>query len=392
MAPSLATDKKILRRELAKFTDRTGVRVDVEVLPFDALYTRLTSAVATGRQPDVADIGNTWSATLQATGAFLPFDESALARIGGRTRFVGAAMSSTGARGRPPASIPLVAQSYGLFYNTKLFAAAGISQPPRTWSEFVQDAHRLTKPGQWGVGLLGASAAGNAHLAYILGRQHGANLFDAAGHPTFDTPGERAAIEQLLALMTTEKVINPSDAERSGLTDSLEALAQGRAAMVPFQSVGRNYFAATGFHDYAVAPLPVTDPLPSGGEAVRSIVAGTNIAVFKRTHHKDAALQLVRFLTSAPEQVALNEAYQALPVVTSAYDDPAFADPGTRVFADVLRHSAQPLPMVPGEGKMETVLGGAISRLWATAATGRLSRHAVADALHAANQQMNSSR
>jgi multiple sugar transport system substrate-binding protein len=297
-------------------------------------------------------------------------------------------MSSTGAAGKPPASVPLVAQSYGLFYNTKLFAAAGVGRPPRTWTEFLRDAHRLTKPGQWGVGLVGASAAGNAHLAYILGRQRGANLFDAAGHPTFNTPAERAAVEQLVALMTTEKVVNPSDAEHSGLTDSLAALAQGKAAMVPFQSVGRNYFAATGFRDYAVAPLPLISPLPAGGAAVRSFVAGTNIAVFKHTPHPDAALKLVRFLTSTSEQIALNKAYQALPVVTSAYGDPAFSDPTTRVFADILRHSSEPMPMVAGEGKMETVLGGAIGQLWAKAATGTLNSHAVADALRTAEQHM----
>src|SRR5581483_896511 len=106
-------------------------------------------------------------------------------------------------------------------------------------------------------GLVGASTAGNAHLAFILGRQHGANLFDAAGHPTFDTPGERAAIAQLLGLMATQKVINPSDAEHTGVTDSLAEFAQGKAAMIPFQTVGRNYFSAVGFHDYAVAPLPM---------------------------------------------------------------------------------------------------------------------------------------
>lgn len=387
MAPTIALDKQILDAELAKFTKQSGIHVKLEVLPFDTLFSRVTAAIATGRQPDVVDVGNTWSATLQATGAFLPFDEPTMARIGGRQRFLSTSMSSTGAPDRPPASIPLVAQSYGLFYNTKLFAAAGITHPPTTWAKLVRDAKALTKPGQWGVGLVGASSIGNAHLAFILGRQHGARLFDAAGRPTFDSAGERAALGQLLALMATEKVVNPSDAEHSGITDSLAELAQGKAAMIPFQSGGRDYFSAVKFDDYAVAPLPLADTAP-GGADVRSFVAGTNVAVFRHTNHLGAALKLVRFLTSTSEQIALNKAYSALPVVTSAYRDPAFSDPTTRTFASILRGSSEAMPMVPAEGKMETVLGGAITELWAKAATGSLRSADIANALREADQQM----
>jgi multiple sugar transport system substrate-binding protein len=393
MAPTVTADEATLKKELATFTDQTGVTVDLQVLGWADLYTRLMTAVTSGRGPDVIDIGNTWSASLQATGAFLPFDEQAMAAVGGRERFIPACLSATGAAGQPPASIPLYGQSYGLYYNTKMFAAAGIARPPATWAEFVADAKALTKPGQWGIGLLGASAAGNAQLAFMLGRQNGAQLFAQNGHPQFDTAAEQAAVSRLLGLMTTDKVVNPSDAEHGGLHDALAALTQGTAAMVPYQSSGRAYFSSVGFSDYAVAPMPVLDPLPPGGAAVQSFVAGTNVAVFRNTAHKDASLQLVRFLTSEPAQVRLNKAFGTLPTVTSANSATTFADPTTQTFATILGDHAETMPMVPGEAQMETLLGGAINNLWATAATGNdVTSTDIAAALRRASQQMPAAR
>src|SRR6266404_2549879 len=42
-------------------------------------------------------------------------------------------------------ALPLLADSYGLYYNSQLFKAAGITHPPRTISELTADAKKLTK-------------------------------------------------------------------------------------------------------------------------------------------------------------------------------------------------------------------------------------------------------
>lgn len=70
--PSIEKDKEILTPELAKFTARTGIKVDVEVVPWSDLLNRILAAATSGQGPDVLNIGNTWSSSLQATGALLP--------------------------------------------------------------------------------------------------------------------------------------------------------------------------------------------------------------------------------------------------------------------------------------------------------------------------------
>lgn len=126
---SIEVDKKVLQPELDKFEKETGIEVKLEVVPWSDLLNRILTATTSGQGPDVLNIGNTWSASLQATGALLPWNAENFGKIGGKDRFVDSALGSTGAEGKDPAAVPLYSMSYALYYNKKLFADAGISKP-----------------------------------------------------------------------------------------------------------------------------------------------------------------------------------------------------------------------------------------------------------------------
>src|SRR5687767_5376818 len=126
---SLEADKQILQPELDKFERQTGIKVTVEVVPWSDLLNRLLAAATSGQGPDVVNIGNTWSASLQATGAFIPFDDATLGAVGGKDRFVPAALAAAGAANQPPTAVPLYSLAYAMYYNKKMFADAGITAP-----------------------------------------------------------------------------------------------------------------------------------------------------------------------------------------------------------------------------------------------------------------------
>src|SRR5947209_4881668 len=85
---SLDNDKAVLRPELDKFKAQTGITVNLEVVGWSDLLNRILAATTSGQGPDVLNIGNTWSASLQATGALLPFDDATMNAIGGKDRFL----------------------------------------------------------------------------------------------------------------------------------------------------------------------------------------------------------------------------------------------------------------------------------------------------------------
>ncbi|WP_279583288.1 ABC transporter substrate-binding protein [Fodinicola feengrottensis] len=174
---SLQNDKDVLTPQLALFTKQTGIKVNLEVISWDHLLDRITTATTSGDGPDVTNIGNTWSASLQATGAFVDFDNTALGKVGGKDKFLATSLSSTGAPGKTPESVPLYGLSYGLFYNKKDFAAAGITAPPTNWTDFVADAKKLTNPAAKKYGRLTGrrqlhrERALRLHLRQTAGRQ-----------------------------------------------------------------------------------------------------------------------------------------------------------------------------------------------------------------------------
>jgi multiple sugar transport system substrate-binding protein len=387
---SLEHDKQVLAPELEKFRAQTGITVKVEVVPWADLLNRILAATTSGQGPDVLNIGNTWSASLQATGAFLPFDDATLDRLGGRDRFLPASLAATGAAGEPPAAVPLYSLAYGLYFNKKRFAEAGITQPPATWAELVSTGKKLTGGGRWGLAVEGASYTENAHHAFMVGQQYGAELFDSTGKPQFDSPKAVAAVKAYLDLMASHKIVNPSNAEYANGTQAVKDFATGKAAMLMWQAAASSLKShGMSEDDYGVAPIPFITPTPPGGKKVNSMVAGINLAVFKNTKNRDAALKFVEFMTSDAEQEALNKTYGSLPTVRGAYADLAFQTPSARVFQQILSTSAAPLPQVPEESQFETLVGTAMKAMFADAASGKpITDSYVKAKLTQANQQL----
>ncbi|GAA2439087.1 extracellular solute-binding protein [Streptomyces macrosporus] len=386
---NLEVDKKVLQPELDRFEKQTGIRVKLEVVPWSDLLNRILTATTSGQGPDVLNIGNTWSASLQATGALLPWDAKNLEAIGGRDRFVESALDSTGVQGQDPAAVPLYSMAYALYYNKKLFAEAGIAKPPATWDELVAAGKKLTAKGKNGLGAEGSNLSNNIHQVFVLGKQHGADFFTPDGKPDFTSDGAVAAVKQYVDLMAKHKIVAPGNAEYAQ-NQSLSDFAKDKTGMVLWQTASAT-FKAQGMNEdeWGVAPAPVQSGKPGPGTATNSMVGGINMAVFRNTKNIDGAKKFVEFMTSDEEQVILNKAYGSIPPVKTAQQDPAFNTPSLAVLRETLANSATALPQVPEESQFETVVGTAVKELFADAAAGRpVTTESVRAKLEKAQQQM----
>ncbi len=386
---SVSADEKILRPELDKFEKKTGIKVKLEVVPWSDLLNRILTATTSGQGPDVMNIGNSWSASLQATGALLPWDAANFAKIGGKDRFVESALGSTGALGKDPAAVPLYSMAYALYYNKQAFAEAGISKPPVTWDELVADGKKIEATGKNGLGAEGSNLSNNIHQVFVLAKQHGADFFTTDGKPSFTSDGAVAAVKQYVDLMAKDKIVNQSNAEYAQ-NQSLSDFAKGRTGMVLWQTASAT-FKSMGMKDseWGVTAAPVQSGAPGSGAQTNSMVAGINMAVFKNTHNLDGAAQFVKFMTSDEEQKLLNTTYGSIPPVKAAQLDPAFNAQGTAVLRQTLAGSAQALPQVADESQFETAVGTAVKDLFADAAAGRaVTTESVRAKLQKAQQQM----
>lgn len=390
---SVEEDQEVLQPALDRFTEETGVEVELEVIPWSELYNRILTAVSSGDAPDVLNIGNTWAASLQETGAFVPFEGEDLDAVGGEERYVSTSFATGGAEGQPPTSVPLYGLSYALFYNPTMFEEAGIDEPPATWDEFVEVANELTTDtdddgeiDQYGFALEGGNERENSHMAFIFGQQQGGALWGEAG-PTFSSDEQVTAVKEWVDLMAEEEVVDPSSAEFTDGTQGIGDFVDERAAMIIVQGSARTTMAARDFDNYEVAQVPMFDPLP--GEPIQSHAAGINISVFEDTDNREGALQLVNHLTSPEEQVYLSQEFQTLPVSTESYDSEELQSESMETFRTILAEHSAPMPLIPEEGQMETVLGEAIGGLFAEVATGgEVTEDDVRQAMEEAETQM----
>ena len=385
---TLQTDYSVLNPELAKFKQQTGITVKLQVVGWADLLNRILAATTSGQGPDVVNIGNTWSASLQATGAFLPFTSSTFSQVGGESKFLTSAIGSTGAAGQPPTAVPIYSLAYALYYNKAMFTAAGIASPPTTWNELVADGKKLTHGGNYGLAVEGASIPENIHNVFILSKQNGGSFFDSAGNPTFTTPQNVAAVQQWVNFMATDHIVNPGDAQYAQ-NQSLSDFAKGKAGMLLWQAAGTALKAdgmAAGA--YGVAPVPVESGTASSSNP-NSMVAGINMAVFKDSKNQAAALKFVNFMTSQSESLKLNGEYGSIPPISAALTASPAANQEQTVLRNVLSTSAVAMPQVAKESQFETVVGTAVKNLFADAASGKpVSAATVKAQLSSAQQQM----
>ncbi|MCZ2402850.1 sugar ABC transporter substrate-binding protein [Paenarthrobacter sp. Z7-10] len=384
---SLDNDKQVLTPQLEKFTQQTGIKVNLEVIGWNDLQTRIQTAVTSGQAPDVVNIGNTWAASLQSTQAFMPFDDAAMTAIGGKDKFVKTAMDTGGAPGQDPTSVPLYGLAYGLYYNKAMFSTAGL-KPPTTWEELVTDAKKLTSGDKYGFALAAGSYTENAHFAFIDAAQNGAELFDGDGKPTFNSDGVVNGIKRYLDLMQTDKLVNIANAQYDNGTKAVNDFATGKVAMILNQNNADSSIVANGMKSSAYGVVPF--PAPEGSASdVASHVAGINLSIFDNSKNKDAALKFVKFMTSPETQTALDKPFSSLPVLNGA--TPNFTDnpEEAKTFADIYATKSKPLPLVPAEDQFESTVGKAMNQMFAKIASGgTVSTDDIHNAMKTAEQQV----
>jgi multiple sugar transport system substrate-binding protein len=374
-SPSLESSQAAWEEVADRFTEESGINVEVEVIPWADLYNKILGAVSSGTGPDVLNIGTTWTAGLQDTGAFAPATGDNLEAMGGNERFVQSAWEAAHVPDTDQTAVPILSAVYAMWYNPVLFEAAGITEPPATWEEFVDAGKKLTidtdgdgEIDQWGLTMPAAAVTQNSHQSFMLGQQEGGSFVDEEGNATLSSPAQVAGVTHYVDLMTTDKIWSPADAEVDLIADSTDQFMDGAGAML-FHTNPLAQFESRGFTDWAIAPMPVIE----GGEKVQSLVGGTNILVFEDSPNKQAAFELVAHVTSPEEQSFIADTFSVLPVVTEAYDLEPLAGNGDEtipVRQEILANATAPFPLVPNIGEIEPAVGNAVREMLQAYATG----------------------
>jgi multiple sugar transport system substrate-binding protein len=322
--------------------------VVVEQLTWQAGQEKIAAAVASGKVPDLVELGSTWFPAFAHQGALADWTDSAstirdqyrlweMCEVGGRTH-----------------GLPWLGGTRALYYNRQLFARAGLdsSHAPETWEELLAACRRIQALGG-GVSGYGA----NAGERYVLFKKfmpyawsNGGSILSPDGtRCSFDSPANVAALQFYLSLADAGRVDQQSQIDQAFKEGKIGATLSGGWLLAQIETDAPELRFGVGLV-----------PRPSNGEH-RSFAGGEILATFTSSAEKQGAWALARFLIRSENSLEIARAKKSVhPTAIAAADEGYFAaHPMEKLFLEQLA-LAVATPNHPEWGRMESAIETAV--------------------------------
>jgi multiple sugar transport system substrate-binding protein len=354
-APAPGKDDKLTLTVYSKFTSREYDVVTKALGNLKAKYPnieikhegnqdddKLTQSIRGGNPPDVAisfftDNLGAWcsNGSFQDLQAYLDRDKIDVNQIPEAVR------NYTTYQGKRCA-MPMLADVYGFYYNTDQFMAAGIAGPPKTMTELLEDAKKLTQfnpDGSIKVAGFMPSMPFYANKAEIWAPSFGATWLGPDGKSNLAGSPEWKEMFEFQKKLIDFYGHDNIEKFKSGLGDEYSAdhgFQRGKIAMM-YDGEYRTAFIEDQTPDvkFATAPPPVSDSKPDryGG----GFTTGTIIAIPKGAKNLGASWELIKQMSlDTNTLVEMANGLKNVPSTIASLTDPKLkVDPQFKTFLDM---------------------------------------------------------
>ncbi|MGI5269474.1 extracellular solute-binding protein [Nonomuraea sp. CA-218870] len=312
------------------------VTVKMTVLENEAYKSKLTTLTQSGKAPHVFA---TWGGGVlkQQIDAGLVKDISAdvAPELGTFTTAALAAYQFDGKTYALPTDIGMV----GFWYNKKHFEQAGVTEPPKTWSGFLDAVKKLKAAGIIPIALAGKEKwPGHYYWAYLSMRIAGLQAMHQAGvDHDFTKPEFIEAGRQLKALVDLQPFqrgflgagYSTPDGQSASVSNGKAAMElMGQWAPAVQNDSGKGLGKDLGFF-----PFPEVE----GGKGVITEAFGGGGGMAVGADAPKEALDLIKFLTNTENHTKTVEAGGVLPVLKG--EESAVKDENLKIVADSLANA-----------------------------------------------------
>lgn len=266
------------------------IEIEAEFLVDNGMSDKYMLALQNGTSADVVSCALDWTTTFGNAGLLAPLDEF-IAKDGlDVSKYVPGAINASTVDGKLCA-LPFRSETYVLFYNKDILAAAGYDKAPETWDEVKEIAAACTKDGVAGYGVCGTNY-GNFSFQYItMLRCHGGTVLNADN--TASALGTETAL-QVAQLYKDLSAYAPASMLENDNVANRTLFAGGKIAMylsgiydVP------EIIKANPDLNFACAMVPTAN-----GAERSTILGGWSVGIAECSENKEAAWEFVKFLTS----------------------------------------------------------------------------------------------
>ncbi|AMM21461.1 ABC transporter substrate-binding protein [Frondihabitans sp. PAMC 28766] len=319
------------------------IHVTMTVQPWDTIQQKLPSAWLTGTGPDIAAPSSDPNVIAQyvKTNSVLPITDTGSGNSKINTSDFASALTKEFTYNGKLYAVPANYATLSLYYNKKLFKAAGIASAPTTVAEFQQDAKKLTTGGTYGLSLADNNTI---QMWPVLQWLSGGDIVNSKNCSVVQTAAGIKSLQPWVDLVKNDKI---SPVGQSGaVADSL--FSAGKAAMEingPWAAPG---YKSAGI-DLGIAKLPVSVT----GQAT-TLGSTAPLAISAKTKHPAEAQQFLAYYTSKAAQLKFSETTGFPPLRTDLSDNATLkANPTVSVFASQVPDARLYLPQVPSATQVD---------------------------------------
>ncbi|WP_127491618.1 ABC transporter substrate-binding protein [Paenibacillus glycanilyticus] len=323
-------------------------KIHVKYVLQQDLITKFLTAATSGGAPDVL-LWDRWRTPLYAPKNVLHPIDDFMAKDGlNKDDFYGEALKEL-SNSDKLYGLPLTVDARALFYNKKLLADAGVTQPPTTWDELEQAAIKTTKWNGSKLEVAGFSLADNGLFNMYLQQAGGSMLTDDGKKTNFNNEKGLSVLEFWDRMLNQDKVYKVGFEQ--GLGEGTDAFATGKVAMTyngpwmlsTYKKYGKDL-------DFGVVPPPAGPNGDKGG-----VMGGFGLVIPEASKNQEAAWEFIKWWTANKDNALLwAKTSLNIPGYKPALDDPFFKeDPLWQPFLDTLEF-AKTRPAHPGYSVMET--------------------------------------
>jgi len=297
-----------MEKTLAPFTAKTGIKVKVELVGWDVQFDRIRNAAVSGEGPDVTQAGTTQVPFFAALGGFENLN-SRVKDIGGQPAYPEGVWNTTKIAGQDGVfAAPWFTEARAIYYRKDVLEKAGVDPATafKDWDSFraTLQAIKDKVPTVDGKNIEPFGQPGKKafdlvhHVMPFVWDAGGAELSDDLKKSTINSPEAQQGVEYFAGLLK-DGLMDKSQLERDGTQVESQFKGGKIATWIggpwTLQSASRtddkNWVQAAR-DNVGIAPMP------QGPQSQAfTFVGGSNLMMFKSSKNKDAAWELVKFLS-----------------------------------------------------------------------------------------------
>ena len=296
-----------------------GTKVEIISLPWGEAFQKFATMVSAGEVPDVMEMPDTWL-SLYANNGMLESLEPYLAKWEHTAGLTPRALELGRDINDTAYMLPYGFYLRAMFYNKKLLAEAGVSEPPKTLDEFAEASKKVSAlPGKYGYCLRGGPGGLNGWVMFGATMAGDNTFFKEDGTSTFDSEGWVKGLTFVIDLYKNGYA--PKDSVNWGFNEIVAGFYSGTCAFLDQDPDALIAIAERmKAEDYGIMTMPKG---PAGKTFPTIGFAGWSM--FSSSANKDLSWKLIETLEGPEGNIEWNKRTGALPVHTSAEKDPFYA-------------------------------------------------------------------